>query len=66
MSVHFSVLGIIFRVLRLKFFLTHWEGGMVFLLSPWPLETIRGCVSLKKQKSQGKAVEVTANSKKCF
>jgi hypothetical protein len=27
------------------------------------LETGRGCVSLKKYKSQGKAVEVTVNSK---
>jgi hypothetical protein len=27
------------------------------------LETIRGCVSLKKYKSQGKAVQVTVNSK---
>jgi hypothetical protein len=27
------------------------------------LETVRGCVSLKKYKSQGKAVEVTVNSK---
>ncbi len=26
-------------------------------------EEIRGCVSLKKYKSQGKAVEVTVNSK---
>ncbi len=26
-------------------------------------ETVRGCVSLKKKKSQGKAVEVTVNSK---
>ncbi len=48
------------------------EGGMVFyqvfLLSPsqcaaWTVETIRGCVSLKKYKSQGKAAEVTVNSK---
>ncbi len=27
------------------------------------LETVRGCVSLKKYKSQGKAVEATVNSK---
>jgi hypothetical protein len=26
-------------------------------------ETLRGCVSLKKQKSQGKAVEMTVNNK---
>ncbi len=26
-------------------------------------ETVRGCVSLKKYKSQGKAIEVTVNSK---
>jgi hypothetical protein len=41
----------------------------VFLLSPlqckgnWSVETVKGCVSLKKYKSQGKAVEVTVNSK---
>ncbi len=53
-------------------FLNHREGGMVvyqdFLLSPLhcrvtELETVRGCVSLKKDKSQGKAVDVTVNSK---
>ncbi len=54
-------------------FLNHREGGVVFLgfyqvflLSPLQYhtaETVRGCVSLKKQKSQGKAVEVTVNSK---
>jgi hypothetical protein len=27
------------------------------------METVRGCVNLKKQKSQGNAVEVTVNSK---
>jgi hypothetical protein len=32
-----------------------------FLL--WTAETIRGCVSLKKYRSQGKAVTVTVNSK---
>jgi hypothetical protein len=39
----------------------------VFLLCPLQctvtVETVRGCVSLKKQKSHGKAVEVTVNSK---
>jgi hypothetical protein len=37
----------------------------VFLLSrlQCTVETVRGCVSLKKWKSQGKAVEVTANRK---
>ncbi len=50
-------------------FLNHREGGMifyqVFLLSPLQctVETVRGCVSLKKYKSQGKAVKVTVNSK---
>ncbi len=55
--------------------LNYREGGMVFyqvfLLSPlqctvysnWTVEPVRGCVSLKKYKSQGKAVEVTVNSK---
>jgi hypothetical protein len=47
-------------------------GGIVFyqdfLLSPLhctvtELETVRGCVSLGKEKSQGKAVDVTVNSK---
>ncbi len=45
-------------------FLNHREGGMVlyrvFLLSPLQL---RGCVNLKKYISEGKAVEVTVNSK---
>ncbi len=43
----------------------------VFLLSPLQctgtvteLETVRGCVRLKKQKSQDKAVDMTVNSKK--
>jgi hypothetical protein len=50
-------------------FLNHREGGMVFykffLLSPLQCmysnftETARGCVSLKKYKYKGKAVEVT-------
>jgi hypothetical protein len=37
----------------------------VFLLSPLQckLEALRGCMSLKKWKSQGKAVEVAVNSK---
>ncbi len=45
-------------------FLNHWEGWMVFyqvfLLSPFS-EIVRGGVSLRKYKSQGKAVEVTVN-----
>jgi hypothetical protein len=52
-------------------FLNNGEGGMVFyqvfLLSPLQcavtLETVRGYVSLKKIKSQGKALEVTVSSK---
>jgi len=49
-------------------FLIHRKGCMVFyqvfLLSTFlSTETVRGCVSLKKKKSQGKAVEVTVNSK---
>jgi hypothetical protein len=37
----------------------------VFLLSPlqFTAETVRGCVSLKKKKSQGKAIEMTVNTK---
>ncbi len=31
--------------------------------SNWSVETVRGCVSLKKYKSQGKAVEVAMNRK---
>jgi hypothetical protein len=48
-------------------FLNHRDGGMVFsfiVYSNWTVETVRDCVSLKKQKSQGKAVEMIANSKK--
>jgi hypothetical protein len=33
------------------------------MYSNWTLETGIGCTSLKKEKSQGKAVEVTVNSK---
>ncbi len=54
-------------------FLSQRERGVVsckvFLLSPLQstssrtVETVRGCVSLKKYKSQGKAVETTMNSK---
>jgi hypothetical protein len=36
----------------------------VFLLSHLCSETVRGCVSLKIYKFQGKAVEVTVNNKK--
>ncbi len=49
--------------------LNHREGFyQVFLLYPLQctvtkLETVRGCVSLKKYKSQGKAVAVTVSSK---
>jgi hypothetical protein len=54
-------------------FLYHRDEGVVFyqafLLSSLQCtvmkcsETVRGCVSLKKLKSQGKAVEVTVDSK---
>ncbi len=50
-------------------FLNHRVGGMVFyqliLLSPLQctVETVRGCVSLKKKNSQYKAVKVNLNSK---
>jgi len=53
-------------------FLNHRKGGMVFYqVSSFPLfsvysknlEIARGCVSLKKYKFQGKAVEVTVNSR---
>jgi hypothetical protein len=47
-------------------FLNHMEGGYGFLSGIRPVsftETVRGCVSLKKYKSQDKAVEVTVNKK---
>jgi hypothetical protein len=53
-------------------FLNHRKGVkvfyQVFLLSPLKctvteLETVRGCMSLKKYKSLSKAVDVTVNSK---
>ena len=44
--------------------------GFVFLSGFPPfsftVETVRGCVSLKKYKSQGKAVEVTVNNNFCL
>jgi hypothetical protein len=55
-------------------FLDHREVGMVFyqafLLSPLQCsvmkcgQTVRGCVSLKKYKSQGKAVEFNVERRK--
>jgi hypothetical protein len=53
-------------------FLNHREGGIFSAGFPpfsfavynnCTVETVRGCVSLKKYKSQDKAVEVTVNSK---
>ncbi len=49
-------------------FLNQREGGKVFyffftVYSSCTVETVWGCMSLKKQKSQDKAVEVTVNSK---
>jgi hypothetical protein len=51
-------------------FLNHREGGFPSGFSPFSFTVYsnccrksRGCVSLKKWKSQGKAVEVTLNSK---
>ncbi len=50
-------------------FLNHREGGKVFYqvfhLSPFT-DFVRGCVSLKKLKSQGKVVEVTVNNSSDF
>jgi hypothetical protein len=60
------------RLLYCADFLNHRKGGVVFyqvlllsLLSEGTVETVtvRGCVRLKKYKSQGKAEEVTLNSK---
>jgi hypothetical protein len=63
------ILGIILRVLRPEVsggFLKSYGRGYGFL-SGFPsfsyTETLRGCASLKKLKSQGKAVEVTVNDK---
>ncbi len=72
-------LGIILRVLTLKGFcldlLDQREKGYGFLsgfppfsftvFSNWTVETVRGCVSLKKQKSEGKAVEVNSKEENC-
>jgi hypothetical protein len=46
-------------------FLNHGEGDMVLsgFLPFFFTETVRGCASLKKQKSQDKAVEATVNNK---
>jgi hypothetical protein len=47
-------------------FLNHRERGIGFLSGFPPFsftETVRGCVSLAKWKSQGKTAEVTVNSK---
>ncbi len=49
-------------------FLNHREGGRYGFLSGFTsvsfTETVRGCVGLKKSKSQGEALEVTVNNKK--
>ncbi len=66
-SWEFSDLRFLFRFLK-----NQMEGVMVFISFPpfsftidrnWTVEKVKGCVSLRKCKSQGKAVEVTANSK---
>jgi hypothetical protein len=65
-----EVSGLILRVPRLEVsecisFLNHREGVWFSIMFP-PFsftETVRGCVSLKKQKSQGKAVAVIVNRK---
>jgi hypothetical protein len=52
-------------------FFTHRKGGILLCFPPFSfamysngtLDTVVGCVSLKKYKSQGKAVEMTVNSK---
>ncbi len=45
-------------------FLNHRERGPLSGFPPFYFtETVRGCVSLKKYKSQGKAVEVTVINK---
>ncbi len=59
--------GVILRLLRLEIydgFLKPSERDMVSIrfYSFSFAESVRGCVSLKKKKSQGKAVEVTVNS----
>ncbi len=68
-TISLRFLGIILKILRLE--VSVWKGVRFsirfssFLLYsvPWStIEIVRGCVSLKKYKSQGKAVEVTVNS----
>jgi len=41
-------------------FLSGFPPVSFTVYSNWTLETVRGCVSLKKCKSQGKAVEVNS------
>ncbi len=43
-------------------FLSGFPPFSFTMYSNWTVETVRGCVSLKKYKSQGKAVELTLNS----
>jgi hypothetical protein len=69
-TVSLRFLGIILRVFRLEVSVwissTIGRGVWFFILGFPPFsftEIVRGCVSLKKYKSQSKAVRVTVNSK---
>ncbi len=44
-------------------FLSGFPPFFFTVYSSWTVETVIGCASLKKYKSQGKAMEVTANGK---
>ncbi len=48
---------------HLFYFLSGFPPFSITVYKYWTLETVRGCVSWKKIKSQAKAVEVTVNSK---
>jgi hypothetical protein len=44
-------------------FLSGFPPFSLTVYNNWTVETVRGCMSLKKYKLQGKAVEMTVKSK---
>jgi hypothetical protein len=76
MNVQWRILGTIFGVLRLEvsvwisltirkglWFSPRFSSFLLYSVQLRSVETVRGCASLNKEKSQGKAVEVTLKSK---
>jgi hypothetical protein len=48
---------------KVVWFSIRFSSLLLYSVQQHTVATVRGCVSLKKYKSQGKAVEMTLNSK---